>query len=78
MYTLTRKEWAHLAENRGSKTGKDAASKVDGECSRAAEVALRFFCHVAVRNLMAKLVDRELSNRVGNLPGKKQVMFVFR
>ena len=78
MYRHTRKKWAHLAENRGSKAGEDAASKVDGECSRAAEVALRFFCHVAVRNLMAELVDCELSNRVGNLPGKKQVTFVFR
>ncbi|KAG5735361.1 hypothetical protein E4T56_gene12838 [Termitomyces sp. T112] len=56
---------SRLAENGGSEASKDTAAEGDSEISRGRKTLWGFGGHGAVDNLVAELVDCELTDGVG-------------
>ena len=66
----------HLAEDRGGEASQHSAPKTDGELCGAIEGPLCLIRHRTKGQLVAELVDSELSDGVGDLPVMRNVIQV--
>lgn len=62
-----------MTEDGRSQTSDYSASQRYPKLAGRRQRRLRFWCHGAFHELVAVLVDRELSNRVGNLSNRDSV-----